>query len=90
MKELHIHIDRLVVDGLPRSQQRQFVRALEAQLETQLPQLASQAFASGRSSQRIARVSAGPMRTGTTPERAAIQVASALRGAISGKGNPRA
>jgi len=90
MKSLHIHIDRLVVEGLAPAQQRQFVRALEAQLESQLPQIASQAFASGRSSQRIARVMASPMRTATTPERAATQVASALRGAIAGKGNPRA
>jgi hypothetical protein len=90
MKSLHIHIDRLVIDGLPPRQQRQFVRALEAQLESQLPQLASQAFSSGRTSQRIARVNAGPMRMETTPERAATQVASALRGAIAGKGNGRA
>jgi len=89
-RRLHLHIDRLVVEGLPAGQQRQFVRALEAQLEAQLPDVASQAFANGNQSQRIPRVQAGPMRAGLTPESAAARVTTALRGAIAGKGNSRA
>ena len=32
MKTLHLHIDRIVVEGLSESGQRRFVRVLESQL----------------------------------------------------------
>ena len=89
-KALHIHIDRLLVEGLTAGQQRRFVRALETQLEAQLPQLAGQAFASGRPSQHIPRLNVAAPGSGSSPERAASQITSALRGAIAGKGNSRA
>jgi hypothetical protein len=88
-RTLHIHIDRLVVEGLAPSAQRQFLSALETQLEAHLPECARPALASGRPSQRIARVSAGEMPAGSTPQRAATQITTALRGAITGKGNTR-
>ncbi len=88
-RALHIYIDRLVVEGLAPGAQRQFIRALESQLETQLPQLAGPAFSNSRQSQHIPRVNAGELRAGSTPERAATQITSALRTAIAGKGNTR-
>ncbi len=87
-KALHIHIDRLVVEGLPAGSQRQFVAALETQLSTHLPQLAEPAFSRGES-QSFPRVNAGEMRAGSTPERAAAQITTALRGAITAGGTTR-
>lgn len=89
-KTLHIHIERLIVDGLAGGQQRQFVRALESQLETQLPDLAADAFASGSASRRIPRVNAGQVRASATPASMASRITAALRQTIAGKGNPRA
>jgi hypothetical protein len=87
-KALHIHIDRLVVEGLEPGSQRQFVGALEAQLATHLPQLAEPAFSGGQS-HSIPRVNAGEMRAGSTPERAATQITTALRSAITAGGTTR-
>lgn len=89
-RALHIHIDRLVLDGLPPSSEKQFIGALESQLEAQLRDLAKPAFEGGSRSRRISRLNAGEMRAGATAEAAANQVTSALRSAIAGKGNVRA
>jgi hypothetical protein len=87
-KALHIHIDRLVVEGLAPNAQRQFVSALETQLAAHLPELAKPAFFRGQS-QSIARVNAGEMRAGSTPERAATQITTALNKAITAGGTTR-
>ena len=89
-RALHIHIDRLVLEGLPPSSQKQFVRALESRLEAQLPDLAEAAFAGGSQSRRISHLNAGEMRASATPAAAASQITTALRSAIAGKGNGRA
>lgn len=84
-RELKIHIDRLVVEGLPAQGQRRFVRALENQLAELASGLPVTSIAAGR----IASVDAGQMRAGATPEHAASQVTAALRTAIAGRGNSR-
>jgi hypothetical protein len=84
-RTVHIHIDRLVVDGIDARGQQRFVRALEAQLaEAARGAAAAGVFAGDGVMRRIRRVDAGEMRAGTTPERAAGQVATAVGTAIEG------
>lgn len=87
---VHIHIDRLVVDGIDARGEKRFVRALEAQLaESAREAAAAGAFAGGALVQQISRVDAGEMRAGATPERAARQISKAIGTAIEGKGRGR-
>jgi hypothetical protein len=87
---VHIHIERLVVDGIDARGQQRFVRELEAQLaESALGAAAAGAFAGNGLERRIGRVDAGEMRAGATPERAAGQVAKAVGSAIEGRGRGR-
>jgi hypothetical protein len=89
-RTVHIHIDRLVVDGIDAGGQQRFVRALEAQLaEAARGAAAGGAFAGTGLTRRIGRVDAGEMRAGATPERAAGQVAKAVGAAIEGRGRGR-
>jgi len=85
---LHLHIDRLVVDGIAAQGKQRFVRALEAQL-TRLAQDGLPAALAGGRVRRIGQLDAGPMRAGSTPEQAAAQVTAALRGSLAGKGAGR-
>jgi hypothetical protein len=78
-----LYIDRLVVDGLPTQGKQRFVRALEAQLTRLANDGMSTAFAGGV--RRIAKLDAGLMRAGATPEQVAAQVTAALRGSLAGK-----
>ena len=89
-RTVHIHIDRLVVDGIDARGQQRFVRALEVQLaEAVRGADAAGAFRGDGSTRHIGRVDAGEMRAGSTPERAAGQVAKAVGTAIHGKGRGR-
>jgi len=89
-RTVHIHIDRLVVDGIDARGQQRFVRALEAQLaDTVRGAAAARAFQGHGFARHIGRVDAGEMRAGATPERAAGQVAKAIGTAIQGKGRGR-
>ncbi len=85
---LHIHIDRMMVEGLPMHKQQRFVRALE----TQLSKLASDGLSDalmGVGTRHISSLDAGRLRAGATPEQAAAQVTAALRGGLAGKGGDR-
>jgi len=91
-RTLHLHIDRLVVEGLPARSDKSFARALEAQLAKLASHGLQDAF--GRASRRrIASLDAGVMRAGATPEQAAAQVGDALRRGLgasaAGKGAGR-
>jgi hypothetical protein len=89
-RTVHIHIERLVVDGIDARGQQRFVAALEAQLaEAACGAAAAEAFAGDGVMRRIGRVDAGEMRSGATPERAAGQVAKAVGTAIEGRGRGR-
>lgn len=87
-RTLHLHIDRLLVEGLPAHGEKRFVRALEAQLTKLASDGASAAFAGSRV-RRMAKLDAGQLRAGATPEQAAAQVTSALRTGLAGKGTSR-
>ena len=89
-RTVHIHIERLAVDGIDVRGQKRFVRALEAQLAESARQAsAAGAFAGDGVVRQIGFVDAGEMRAGATPERAAGQVARAIGAAIEGKGRGR-
>ncbi len=87
-RTLNLHIDRLVVEGLPAHSEKRFVRALEAQLTKLASQGMPEAFGRGHM-RRIASLDAGVMRAGTTPEQAAAQVTAALHSNLAGKGAGR-
>ncbi|MGB6691940.1 MAG: hypothetical protein WBE76_29200, partial [Terracidiphilus sp.] len=85
MKSLRLHIDRIVVEGLPEAGQRQFASALEAQLR----ELAGSGIAdgfSGNTRKRIQSLDAGQLRPGATPAQAAAQVANSIRQSIGMNG----
>jgi hypothetical protein len=82
-RTFHLHIDRLVVNGVPAHSQSRFVRALETQLTKLASEGTHEAFGHDR---RIASLDAGVLRAGATPEQAAAQVSAALRGGLARKG----
>jgi len=82
VKALHISIDRLIVEGVTPSQQRQFVEALRLQL-TEFAKSYPTASAGPRSRrQRIGALDAGILRPGASVSQAARQVVAGLGGAI--------
>lgn len=81
VSNLHLHIDRIVVEGLPESGQRRFRRALEAQLQ----ELAESGIADGFEGnlrKHIKALNTGQLRSGATPEQAAAQVARSIRQSV--------
>lgn len=83
-RTLHLHIDRLVVEGVPAHGRQRFVGALESELT----KLASDGLAgalAGSRKREIASLDAGTLRHGATPEQAAKQVTSALRRGLAGR-----
>lgn len=86
-RALHIHIDRMVVEGLSALGQQRFVRALETQLTKMASDGFPNAFTGG--ARHIAALDAGRLRAGATPEQAAAQVTTALRAGLAGKGSKR-
>lgn len=79
---LHLHIDRIVVDGLPAGSQRRFVRALEQQISEAAASLPLAAM----TSRRLRTLHAGTLRPGSTPEQAAAQVVRRLMQSLSATG----
>ena len=87
-RTLHLHIDRIVVEGLPDSRRHRFVRALESQLTELAESGLDTAFTRG-AQQRIESLNAGQLRPRATAEQAAAQVVNSLRQSISGGGEAR-
>jgi hypothetical protein len=84
MKVLHLHIDRIVVEGLSESGQRRFARVLESQLRT----LAESGIAgefTRNTRKRLQALEVGQLRPGATPEQAAAQVVRSIRQSVFGK-----
>ena len=81
MKSLHLEIDRIVVEGLPESGQRRFVRALEAQLHELAESGIADSFTRNMR-KRVQELNAGQLRPGATPEQAAAQVARSIRQSV--------
>ena len=79
---LHLHIERIVVEGMAASAQHNFVASLEREL-TQMASQSLQPVLSG-TNRRIASINAGVMRSGNSAEHAAQQVVQAIQAKISG------
>jgi hypothetical protein len=82
-RALHIHINRLSVEGLPACEQRLFMRALEKQLSALASGGLPGAFTGG--THHIAVFDAGRVWSGATAEQAARQVTTGLGKALAGK-----
>lgn len=78
---LHLHVDRIVVEGLPEAAQHRFTQALKSGLN----RIAEEGLPAGMSTsrRRISSVNAGPVPPGCSAERAAGQVVRAIRQSIS-------
>jgi hypothetical protein len=79
MKSVHLHIDRIAVDGLSAVEQRQFARALE----TKLRALAMADGIADGGDRNLGLVNAGVLRRGTSANQAAAQVVDAIRARLS-------
>jgi hypothetical protein len=85
MKALHLHIDRIVVEGLSESGQRRFARVLEAQLHALAESGIADHFTRS-TRKRVQALEVGQLRPGATPEQAAAQVVRSIRQSVLGKG----
>jgi hypothetical protein len=84
MREIHLHIDRITMDGLSAAEQRSFKRALEAELRD-LAAAGKLDVTAGSEDRRIRSLHAGELRACTTANRAAAQVAGSIGQALSGR-----
>ncbi len=80
-RALHLHIDRIVVAGLPASAQQRFVQALKSGLT----EMAENGIPPGLSvgKRRISFLDAGQLPRGASGERAAGQVLRAIQQNLS-------
>ena len=86
MRTVHLHVDRVMVDGLPAAEQRQFARALEARLRAWAASGAASQLADG-GRVRISALDAGQLKPGATASQAAAQAAHFITRGASGAGN---
>lgn len=89
MRSLHLAIDRIVVEGLPASGQRQFVSALEEKLGA-LAAIGIPEELAGNARRRIESLSAGHLRPQATAAEAAIQVANSIWRSLGASGGNQA
>ena len=87
MKEIHLHIDRITVEGLSAGEQRRFARALETELHALAAEAGVGAIAAG-DDRRIRSVNAGVVLPGVSANRAAAQVAKSIRRSLAGQAGP--
>jgi hypothetical protein len=85
MKALHLHIDRIVVEGLSESGQRRFARVLESQLQALAESGIADHF-TRNTRKRLQALDVGQLRAGATAEQAAAQVIRSIRQSVFGKG----
>lgn len=78
---LHLHIDRIVVDGLPASAQQRFVRALKSGLTEMAENGIPPGLSAGK--RRISSLDAGQLARGASGEQAAGQVLRAIQQNLS-------
>ena len=77
MKAVHLHIGRIVVEGLPKAQQRQFARVLEERLHAWAASGAASQLSSSAHTE-IPSLDAGLLRPGATASQAAMQVVNSI------------
>ncbi|MGH9606920.1 MAG: hypothetical protein ACRD3N_14615 [Terracidiphilus sp.] len=82
MKAVHLHIGRVVIEGLPEARQRQFARALEERLQEWAASGAANVF-NGGARVRIPALDAGQLKPGATAAQAARQVVDSIARRVS-------
>jgi len=85
MKAVHLHIGRIVVEGLPKAQQRQFARVLEERLHAWAASGAASQLSSGAHVE-IPALDAGLLRPGATASQAAMQVVNSIACSVGAGG----
>ncbi len=85
MKAVHLHIGRIVVEGLPKAQQRQFARVLEERLHAWAASGAASQLSSGAHVE-IPALDAGLLRPGATASQAAMQVVNSIARSVGAGG----
>ncbi|HUB00403.1 MAG TPA: hypothetical protein VMA34_18875 [Terracidiphilus sp.] len=86
MRAVHLHIDRIVVEGLPEARQLQFAGALEKQLRAWAASQAAEGIASH--GQPIPTLDAGLLKPDATARQAAMQVVNSIARRVGG-GEPK-
>jgi hypothetical protein len=85
MKAVYLHIDRIVIDGLPEIEQRRFAGALEERLRAWAQSGAAGWFA-GDARMRISTLDAGQLRPDVTASQAAMQVVRSIEKSVDARG----
>ncbi|MGB0063869.1 MAG: hypothetical protein WBP85_05430 [Terracidiphilus sp.] len=85
MKAVHLHIDRIAVEGLDEMGQRQFARTLEEHLHAWAASQAASGIAANAHVQ-IPSLDAGMLRPGATARQAAAQVVNSLARRLGANG----
>jgi hypothetical protein len=78
MSSVHLHIDRIVVHGMPRTEGRRLAIALEGKLR-QWAESGMAGVVPGDAPRAIPSLDAGQLRPGATPAQAAAQIVQAIR-----------
>jgi len=84
MREVHLHIDRITVEGLSATEQRRFARVLEAQLHAFAEGGGADAIAGG-GDRTIRTLNAGKLAPRASASGAAAQVVKTLRQSLPGR-----
>jgi hypothetical protein len=85
MKAVHLEIGRIVAEGLPEAQQRQFARSLEEHLRAWAASGAASGIA-GNTRVRIPALDAGVLKPGASASEAARQVANSIARRVGASG----
>lgn len=78
MSSVHLHIDRIVVHGMPRADGRRLAIALEAKLREWAGK-GMTGLDPGDAPHSIPSLNAGNLRPGATPQQAAAQIVHAIQ-----------
>ncbi len=86
MKAVHLHIDRIAVEGLEETEQRKFARTLEEHLEAWAASPAANGMAAN-GHVKIPALDAGMLKPGATARQAATQVVNSLARRLGASAN---
>jgi hypothetical protein len=87
MSSVHLHIARIVVEGMPRKDGRRLAIALEEKLR-QWAESGIAGAAAGSTPHTIPSLNAGRLRPGATPSQAAGQIVQAIQARLSAPAAP--
>ena len=82
MKTLHLHIDRIVVEGLSPAEQRRFSHALDQELRLLAQSGVADQF-EHNTRRQVRSLNAGVLQPGASGVKAAKQVAASIRNSLT-------